>query len=289
MKRILILLTAALLPLLAAAQETLSREEFLRRYINLAERVGPAGLGVETHLNKWEAAWPEDPQQYLARFKFCFARCSSSHIEEMSVDKYLGQPPLLPMTDSLGVKHNYFEVTDYDDDLFAQANSAIGKAISLKPWHLDYRMARIDAIIAYEKDKPEMALQELKALVDKHYKEHPVWEYEGMDSVSEEQFRAFMQDYCVSLFRLGGETSAQAFKALSEHLLTYCKDEPLYVNNLGSYHLVRREYKQARKYYERVLKKNPSDETALRNCLLMARAMKDPKLEKKYQAMIDRK
>ena len=105
----------------------------------------------------------------------------------------------------------------------------------------------------------------------------------------QEEFRAFMQDYCVSLFRLGGETSAQAFKALSEHLLTYCKDEPLYVNNLGSYHLVRREYKQARKYYERVLKKNPSDETALRNCLLMARAMKDPKLEKKYQAMIDRK
>jgi tetratricopeptide (TPR) repeat protein len=286
MKRTLILLLALVLPIAASAQETLSQSEFLRRYTNLVDRVGPAGLGVETHLNKWEAAWPEDPQLYLARFRFCLARSQSSHIEDMTVDKYLGQAPLLPMTDSLGNKHNYYEVIDYDDDLFAQANSAIGKAITLEPWHLDYRMARIDALIAYEKDKPEMALQELKSLADKHYKEHPVWAYEGMDGVTEEQFRALMQDYCVSIFRLGSETSAQAFKALSEHMLTYCKDEPLFIDNLGSYHLVRKEYKQARKYYEQVLKKHPGDMTALKNSILMARTMKDVKLEKKYLALM---
>ena len=286
MKRTLILLLALVLPIAASAQETLSQSEFLRRYTNLVDRVGPAGLGVETHLNKWEATWPEDPMLYLARFRFCLTRSQSSHIEDLSVDKYLGQPPLLPMTDSLGNKHNYYEIVDYDDDLFAQANSAIGQAISLDPWHLDYRMARIDALIAYEKDKPEMALQELKALADKHYKEHPVWVYEGMDGVTEEQFRAFMQDYCVSIFRLGSDTSAQAFKALSEHMLTYCKDEPMFVDNLGSYHLVRKEYKQARKYYDQVLKKHPGDMTALKNSILMARTMKDVKLEKKYLALM---
>lgn len=284
MKRLLILFVAACLPLVASAQE--SQADYLRRYNNLVERVGPSGLGVETLLNKWEAAWPEDPQVYVARFRFGFARCRSSHVEEKPVDKYLGQAPLLPMTDSLGVKHNYFEVYDYDDDLFADANAAIGQAISLKPWRLDYRMARIDALIAYEREKPEMALQELKALADKHYKEHPVWEYEGLDGVTEEQFRALMQDYCVALFRLGTDTSAQAFKALSEHLLTYCKDEPLFVNNLGSYHLVRKEYRQARKYYDAVLKKHPSDMMALQNSILMARAMKDVKLEKKYLALM---
>jgi len=286
MKRTLILLLTLVLPLVASAQETLSQNEYLRRYNNLAERVGPAGLGVETLLNKWEASWPEDPQLYLARFRFCFTRCRSSHVEDMAVDKYLGQTPLLSMPDSLGNKHNYFEVFEYDDDLFAQANSAIGQAVSLKPWHLDYRLARIDALIAYEKDKPEMALQELKALADKHYKEHPVWEFEGMESISEEQFRAFMQDYCIALFRLGSDTSAQAFKALSEQMLIYCKDEPLFVNNLGSYYLVRKEYKQARKYFDSVLKKHPDDMTALRNSILMARTMKDVKLEKKYLALM---
>ena len=36
------------------AQE--SKEDYLRRYTNLTDRVGPDGLGVETLLNKWEAA-----------------------------------------------------------------------------------------------------------------------------------------------------------------------------------------------------------------------------------------
>ena len=132
-----------------------------------------------------------------------------------------------------------------------------------------------------------MALQELTALVDKHYKEKPVWEFGGMDGVTEEQFRAFMQDYCVVLFRLGTDTSAQAFKNLSQHMLKYCKDEPLFLNNLGSYHLVRKEYKQARKYYDQVLKKNPGDMMALQNSILMARAMKDAKLEKKYREQMN--
>jgi tetratricopeptide (TPR) repeat protein len=286
MKRILVLLFITL-PLLAGAQETLQKEEYLRRYNNLTERVGPAGLGVETLLNKWEAAWPEDPYLWVARFNFSFSRCRTSRVVEMPVDKYLGQPPLIPMTDSLGVKHNYFEVYDYDEDLFAAANTAIGQAITLKPWRLDWRMARIDALFAFEKDRPEMTLQELKALADKHYKEHPVWEMDGMDGVSEEQFRAFMQDYSVALFRLGSDTGTEAFKSLSEHLLTYCKDEPLYVNNLGSYYLVHKDFKKARKYYEQVLKKHPDDLTALQNMVLLARASKDKKMEQKYRALLE--
>lgn len=280
MKRIFTLLALALLPLTALAQE--SQADFLRRYNNLAERVGPDGVGIETLLNKWEAAYPEDPQQMLARFSFCFSRCRSSHVVELDRDRYLGQPPLLPMTDSLGKKHNYFEVFEYDDDLFAEANAAIGKAISAKPWRLDYRFARIDALIAYEKEKPEMALQELCALSDKNYKEKPVWEFEGLDGVNQEQFKAFMQDYCAALFRIGSEPSALAFKTLSEHMLTYCKEDPLFLNNLGSYHLVRKEYKKALQYYDRVLKKHPGDMTALKNSLLLARTTKDKKLEKKY-------
>lgn len=280
MKRIITILTLALLPLVASAQET--REDYLRRYNNLQERVGPAGLGVETLLNKWEAAYPEDPQQMVARFSFCFTRSRTSQVVELDRDRYLGQPPLIPMTDSLGKKHNYFEVYEYDDDLFAEANAAIGKAIGVKPWRLDYRFLRIDALIAYEKEKPEMALQELCALADKNYKEKPVWEFEGLDGVSQEQFKAFMQDYCVALFRIGSDASALAFKTFSEHMLTYCKEDPLFVDNLGSYYLVRKEYKKAQQYFDKVLKKHPGDMTALKNCLLLARTTKDKKLEKKY-------
>ena len=233
------------------AQET--KEDYLRRYTNLTDRVGPDGLGVETLLNKWEAAYPEDPNQMIARFAFCFTRSQHSRIVPLEQDRYLGNAPILPTTDSTGKKVNYFEVTDYDDALFAEANAA---------------------------------LQELKALVTFHYTRKPDWLHDQLGTVTGEQFEAFMQDYCAALFRMNTPTSIEAFKALSEHLLTYSKDNPLFLDNLGSYYLVKKDYKKARKYYDQVLKKHPGDMTALKNCLLMCRTTKDVKAEKKYLALM---
>ena len=48
----------------------------------------------------------------------------------------------------------------------------------------------------------------------------------------------------------------------------------------------KKDYKKALKYYNQVLKKHPDDVTAIRNSILLARAKKDVKLEKKYLAMM---
>ena len=149
MKKLLTILLS-LLALSASAQETLSEQEYLRRYNNLVNRVGAAGLGVETLLNKWEADYPDDTQQMLARFSFYFTRCQISRVVQLPQDRYLGREPLLPMKDSLGQKANFFEVTDYDDELYAQANLAIDKAIAALPDRLDLRLAKIDAMMAFE-------------------------------------------------------------------------------------------------------------------------------------------
>ena len=285
MKKFILILLLGLF-CLAPLQAQESKEDYLRRYTNLTDRVGPDGLGVETLLNKWEAAYPEDPNQMIARFAFCFTRSQHSRIVPLEQDRYLGNAPILPTTDSTGKKVNYFEVTDYDDALFAEANAAIGKAIATAQNHLDWQMLKINALLAYEKDKPEMALQELKALVTFHYTRKPDWLHDQLGTVTGEQFEAFMQDYCAALFRMNTPTSIEAFKALSEHLLTYNKDNPLFLDNLGSYYLVKKDYKKARKYYDQVLKKHPADMTALKNCLLMCRTTKDVKAEKKYLVLM---
>lgn len=285
MKRLLLMITF-LFPLLASAQDKPSAADFLRRYNTLTEHVGPAGVGVETLLDKWEAAYPDDVQQMLARFSFCFTRSRTSQVIQLDRDRYLGQKPLLPFTDSLGVKRNYFEDYVYDDDLMGAALQALNQAIAARPHRLDFRNLRIGALIAYEKEAPDMSLQALKELADKHFKEKTPWEYEGLSSVGNDQFLAFMQDFCVTLFQIGSDASLEAFKSFTEYLLVYCKDDPLFVNNLGSYYLVKRDFKQARKYIDKVLKKHPKDTTAIQNGILLARALKDKKLESKYRNLM---
>jgi hypothetical protein len=285
MKRYLSLAAALLLTLTLAAQST--PEEFSARYDRLVARVGIGGAGVETLLDRWEEAYPNDLAMLAGKFACYLEKSATPKVIRLAQDRYLGREPLLAGKDSAGVKANYFEDTEYDDELFGRSQSALDKAISLAPLRLDYRLAKVSSLTAYEKESPDMAMQTLRGIIDYNYSSRPEWVYPGLAKVDGDAFNALIQEHCYNFFRIGSPQSQEAFRELSELMLSHNPGEPLFLDNLGSYWLVSRgDGKKALKYYNKVLKKHPDDLTAIRNSLLVARRDKDVKLEKKYLEML---
>ena len=288
MKKILLTILAVLTLLPLSAQTKTPQKDYLDRYQLLVSKLGAAGVGIETLLQRWEKDYPEDTDMLLGKFSYYLTKSQSSSIEVIDAQKYLGDTPALTLKDSLGRDVNYFQVINYDDELFGKATQAIEKAIELNPNRLDLRLFKISSLIGYEKDSPDMALAGLKALIDYNGHSHPVWEYPGVEA-SEDLFPSVMQEYCYAFFKIGTPHCFEAFKELSEKMLAYYPGNPVYMTNIGSYYLVfKHDSKSALKMYNKVLKKNPDDYTAIKNCVLLARSEKNAKLERKYLPMLVR-
>ena len=121
------------------------------RYNLLVSQVGRAGVGVETLLDKWQAADSTNKNMLSARFDFYFTKAQSEQVVKKSRKKYLGMEPLLSLKDTTGAPVYYFREIFYDDELFAQALKVADKLASFYPDDLDYRFLKANALVAYEK------------------------------------------------------------------------------------------------------------------------------------------
>ena len=157
MKRFFIAIAAlAAAAAVSSAQEP-SSQDFKARYETMVSKLGPSGVGIETLINKWEAACPDDLDMLTARFSYCFNKSQTTNVEVRDASKYLGEKPVLTLKDTSGNDINYFQVASYDDELFGQAQKAIDKAIQLAPDRLDLRFLKTAALIGYENESPDMA------------------------------------------------------------------------------------------------------------------------------------
>ena len=186
MKRYIIIIAALAAAFSAFAQTT--AEEFNEKYNRLISRLGYAGVGIETYLDKWEAAFPEDGRLLEARCNYYLWKGLSTQVVPKDQSKFLGNKPIIAIPDSTGKKVNYFEENFYDDELFGQAISWLEKAIELYPFDLVYRADKITCLLAYEKESPDMATQALRSLIDYHCTSHPSWKY-GENAFSDDDFR----------------------------------------------------------------------------------------------------
>ena len=281
MKRIMIFAAAVLMPLALMAQS----DRYEQRYNLLVSKLGPAGVGVETVINAWEKADATSSNMLLAKFNYYFTKSQTSEVVSKPGKKYLGMDPVLTLKDSTGTDIYYYQENMYDDELYGMAVKAADKAISIYPEKLDFRFLKANAYIAYEKESPDMAIAYLLSLVEESTT-RKVWLYNEQPSDAT-FFSEAMLDYCFSFYTIGSPAAMKAFLALSERMNQLDPRNPGFINNIGSYHLVVNEdYKTALKYYNKALKLQPDDYTAIKNCVTIARRQKNVKMEKKYLQML---
>lgn len=275
MKRIAIA-AALLISALCGAQD------FKAQYDRQVRMVGYFGVGVETILNRWEEAEPENTAMLEGKFHYYFNKSKSSSVVPKYQAKFLGAEPVVTLKDSTGRDVGYFEEDFFVDSLFALSQKAIDRAISLEPSELAWRIDKISALLLYEKESPELAGGEIIKMADYQASKRPSWTHYGTPA-SEDTFIQAVQEYCFTFYRCGTPGSYEEFRKVSEKMNKLYPKNTDFISNLGSYYLVcQNSPKKAFKWYDKALKVNPSDYTAARNCVLIARKDKNVKLEKKY-------
>lgn len=247
-------------------------EQFKEKYDRQVRAVGSAGVGVEYILDKWSEAYPDDCDMLEGRFNYYLSKSRSEEIQPMKVERYLGQKPVLSLKDSLGLPVHYFTVPMFNDSLFRLSQQYIDRAIELEPEALIYRFDKITALAAYEKESPDMAATAMLNLIDYDAAAKPAWTYAG-EPVSREDFISSVQEYCYLFYRTGSPNSYESFRILSERMLKQDPKNTLFLNNLGAYwQVAKRDNKKAAKYYKKVLKLNPGDESATTNLAIIEKS-----------------
>lgn len=289
MRKFITLTILSILTAVSVTAQAQTSEEYKNRYQLLVSKLGPTGVGIETLLDKWQGAYPDDLDMLTGRFSYYLSKSQSSAVIARDQSRYLGAEPLLTLKDSTGKSVNYFQDVNYDDELFGKSQQSIEKAIQLNPDRLDLRLLKSASLIGYEKESPDMALSDLRSLIIYNETVHPSWIYPGTEKVDEEFFSTAVQEYCYLFFKYASPTSYEAFRELSETMLKYRPNDILYLNNLGSYYLVaKRDDKTALKYYTKVLKIKNDDLTAIKNIVILARNSGNVKLEKKYLPLLEK-
>ncbi len=285
MKRISAALAALVLVCTALPAQSV---DWQKKYERQVKAVGLSGVGVETILDSWGAADSSSVDYLAARYAFWFDKSHSLVVEAHDSPRYLGMEPMLELSDSS--KSNtvwYYQVDSFDDELFGRALRYLDKAAAAMPAELEYRVWKVSALMLYEKESPDMTLGLILSLIDEDRSTGQKWLYQG-----EEQDRNFfdglIQEFCWNLFNLGTPQAREAFLKVSEKMLSYDRKSPVFMANVGSYLMSVKEYKKALKQFDKVLKLDPDNDTAIRNCVTIARILRDDKLKSKYNPMLSR-
>ena len=264
MKRLFIILAATAACAAAAAQTT--TEDFQARYERLVRNIGYSGVGVETLIDRWEEAFPDDANPYLARFNYFFDKSIQTEVvPKPGQRKFLGNAPTLTLKDADGQDVNFFPEDFYDEDCFADAMRVLDRQISLRPNELRFNFLKILALVAYEKEYPDMAASELITLIKRHESSRKGWTLDG-EPADDEVFQRGVGEILYEFFQIGTPVAYEYFHEASYRMSKHFPKNPVFIDNLGSYQQAYKQNdRQAARYYRKALKLDPDDYAAKTN------------------------
>lgn len=254
---------------LLCAQTT---ENYKTRYNSLVSRVGFDGVGVETLLDKWEKADPSDVSHMVARFNYYLTKSMRDSLVVNHKANYLGLTPLLEMKDSTGRKVYYYNEKVFEPQYFAKAVSSLDQAISIENDRLDIILLKADALASYEKTVPDLSLDLLLDIVDRHFTAKSKWNVPGEGDFGENDFLAEIQNFALLYYNTASEQSYDAFRRLNERVLKYRPKQTAFLDNMGAYYVsAKKDDKKALKYFTKAAKIDPEDTVAKQNISLINR------------------
>jgi len=261
-------ITAIILLLCCASlQAQLSQADYKAKYERQIKAVGLSGVGVETILNGWEEAFPDDPDMLMGRFNYLFQKSQRSEVVPKDGRRYLGKAPVVTLKNEKGEDVNYFEDIIFDQTAYSECQWVLDKAIEKFPGEIVFRFAKVNALISYEKDSPQMALQEINSLLDDNsgIAGDGGWTFYDKP-FSQEEFVRAIQEYCATFYTIGSKVSYESFCSLSTRMNKLYPKNTYFLDNLGSYWLVvENNPKKAIKFYDKALKADPEDSIAKAN------------------------
>lgn len=260
MKRIIVILTALL------CFNCFAQTNHKAAYERQVSSVGYAGVGVETILKKWELAEPENPDLHYAKFNFNYAKAQSTEVLTKPGKKYLGLDPILNLKDSLNNDVYYYQVVKFEDEIFGEAIKSLDKAISLNDLELRYQISKVTALLAYERESPDMAAAEINSLIDRYVstKTRP-WMIDAV-KLEEDIFLQAIGEYCYSFFQTATPASYKYFHEISLKMNKLYPKEVVFIDNQGAYwQAAEKNNKKALKFYKKALKIDPEDYVANTN------------------------